>query len=189
MSLPALAELKAHLNVEGVVTDDQELLDALDAAVDVVEGIVGPLTALPVTEVHRNVSADVIVLRKCPVIELVGVSLRSGKAETPLSLADFELEPEAGLLRSAMDAQLIGNFKVTYSAGRSTIPAAMRLAILIIAAHLYATQTRPGFASAPAGFGGSDGVADASIPGGIGYAIPHRATDLLRAYMIGPGIA
>lgn len=188
--LPTVADLKAHLNMESLGSgEDGELADALEAAVDVAEGIIGPLYATPITEVHRDVSADVIVLRRCPVIELTAVSRRSGGTKAALPLTDFEVEPEPGVLRSATDGRLVGTLEVSYSAGRATIPAAVRLAVLIIAAHLFETQRRPGFSSAPAGFGGSDGVPDASISGGIGYAIPHRATDLLRAYMVGPAPA
>lgn len=191
MALPNVTDLKAHLNMEDVRAHDDELAHMLDAAVDVVEGIIGPLSAAPVTEVHRNVHADVIVLRQCPVIALTAVSRRGGGGvRMSLPLTDFELESEAGLLRSATDGLLVGSFEVSYSAGRASVPAAVRLAVLIIAAHLFETQTRPGFSSsAPAGFGGADGIPDAGMSGGSGYAIPHRATDLLRAYMSGPAIA
>lgn len=184
--LPTLGDLKAELNLEAAGNEhDAELSDRLDAAVDVAEGIVGPLTATSVTEVHRDVNGDAIVLNRHPIIEVTAVSRRSGRTKTLLPIEDFEWDADAGILRSAIGQRLIGTFEVSYSAGRASIPASVRLAIVIIAAHLFGTQTRPGFsASAPTGFGGADGVPDASMSGGSGYAIPHRATDLLHAYRI-----
>jgi hypothetical protein len=53
VSLPTLTDLKAHLNLD-TTADDGELADMLDAAVDVVEGIVGPITSKTVTETHHG---------------------------------------------------------------------------------------------------------------------------------------
>ena len=157
----------------------------LDAAVDVVEGIIGPLTAKSVTETHRNVSSDVLVLRRMPVVDLVSVSMGSGSLVSSLPVDDFDLDADTGLLRRADGGWLSGSFTVTYSVGRPTVPAAVRLAILVIAGHLFETQRMPGFQSAdslPAGFGGLDGVPDARLPG-LGYAIPNRAQELLTPYI------
>jgi hypothetical protein len=70
VSLPTLTDLKAHLNVT-TSDDDGELADMLDAAVDVVEGIVGPITSKTVTETHYAMSSDVLVLRRMPVGDLL----------------------------------------------------------------------------------------------------------------------
>ena len=184
MSLPTVTDLKLHINVTSA-DDDGELADMLDAAVDVVEGIIGPLTARSVTETHRNVSSDVLVLRRMPAAELVSVSSRYGSVLTALTLEDFDLDADTGLLRRADGGWMVGSFTVSYSVGRPTVPAAVRLAILVIAGHLFETQRMPGFQSAdslPAGFGGLDGVPDARLPG-LGYAIPNRAQELLTPYI------
>ena len=184
MSLPALADLKAHLNLPTAGgADDAELAEMLDAAVNVVEGIIGPITAASVTETHRGVRSDVIVLRRTPVVDLVSVSSRYGSSLTAESLGDFELDAESGLLRRADGYGFAGSFTVTYSVGRPSVPADIRLAILIIAAHLFETQRMPGLsaASAPAGFGGADGIPDTG-DAGRGFAIPRRAEELLHRY-------
>jgi hypothetical protein len=83
VSLPTLTDLKAHLNFEVTSTaDDGELADMLDAAVDVVEGIVGPITSKTVTETHYGLSSDVLVLRRMPVADLLSVGYRSGVTTT-----------------------------------------------------------------------------------------------------------
>jgi hypothetical protein len=70
---------------------------------------------------------------------------------------------------------------VEYTAGRSDVPASIRLGVLIVAAHLWETQRRPGFTSAtPAGFGGSGDIPD--VPVGRGFAIPARAEELFARY-------
>jgi hypothetical protein len=70
--LPTLADLKAHANITG--TDDAELQDMLDAAVDVAEGIVGPLSDETVTETHYGMASRLLVLRKAPVSAVTAVA-------------------------------------------------------------------------------------------------------------------
>lgn len=189
MSLPTLTDLRAQTNITSTA-DDDELQEHLDAAVDVVTGIVGPIDVpTSVTETHYNVQSDVLVLRRMPVGSLVSVSSRYGAVTTPLLLSDYELDPATGLVRLATVGRFYGTYTVTYTSGRDDLPAAIRLAVLIIAEHLFETQRRPGFTTdAPAGFGGADGIPDATNPVGTGYAIPSRAQDLLQPYMM-PRIA
>ncbi|WP_372728969.1 hypothetical protein [Nocardioides sp.] len=184
MSLPTLTDLKIHQNIT-TSADDDELADTLDAAVEVVAGMIGPLETSEVTETHRAVSGSTLLLRRLPAGEVTAVSGRpTGFGSfSDLTLADYEVDVSAGVLRMADGGYFYGDYTVTYTSGRESLPASIRLAVLIIAAHLFETQRRPGFTSdAPAGFGGVDGVPDASIPG-RGYAIPSRAQELLQPYM------
>lgn len=176
MSLPTIGDLKAHLNMSSANTnDDGELADMLDAAVDVVEGYVGPLAAKNVTETHR-VNSDVLVLRRVPVASLVSVS-HFGIAQ---DVGLFEVDPDSGIVRRADGYGFVGTYSVAYSVGRPAVPAAIRLAILIIAGHLWETQRGstggdgPIAAENDAAFGGTPGA---------GYAIPNRARDLLARYV------
>jgi uncharacterized phiE125 gp8 family phage protein len=183
VSLPTLTDLKAHLNVS-TTSDDGELADMLDAAVDVVEDIVGPITSKTITETHYGLSSDVLLLRRMPVVDLLSVRSGYGAAIVDLTLADFDFDADTGIVRLSSGAWFGGNYRVTYSVGRPTVPAAVRLAILVIAGHLFETQRRPGFTSdSPAGFGGLDGVQDAR-PTSMGFAIPSRAKELLQPYML-----
>jgi hypothetical protein len=187
MSLPTVDDLKIHANMTSSV-DDSELQDVLDAAIEVVEGLIGPLSSPgQVVETHRNVSSDVLVLKRMPVAGLVSVASRVGASSTPLTLGDYELDAASGLLRTASGARFYGSYTVTYTSGREVLPAAIRLAVLIIAAHLWETQRMPMQDSGPAGFGGMDGIPDAGSAG-RGFAIPNRAQELLQSYM-SPSIA
>lgn len=182
MSLPTVDDLKAHLDPGD--SGDAELTDFLDAAVEAVEGIVGPVGLATVTETHYGVSSDVLVLRQMPVAALVSVSSRFGATTTALTLADYELNLAAGIVRQVSGSGFYGNYTITYSVGREVVPASIQLAILIIAEHLHETQRMPGQTSdRPAGFGGIDGVADAGFMP-RGFAIPSRAQELLRPYIV-----
>lgn len=183
MPLPTVADLKQHANMTTAV-DDEELVDHLDAAVELVEGLIGPIDSpASVTETHRNVASDVLVLRSMPMGALTSVSSRVGATTTALTLADFELDAASGLLRRADGGGFYGSFTVTYTSGRAALPASIFLAVLIVAAHLWATQR----GQAPSPLAVQDGEFDAPA-GGLGYAIPNRARDLLMPYML-PSIA
>lgn len=179
MALPTVADLKAHANIPAAsTTDDDELQEFLDAAVEIVEGMVGPLTEGPVTEVHRAVNTDTLVLRRQPASAVTAVSSRYGTSDlTALTLGDYELDADAGLLRAYSGARFYGTYVIEYTAGGIT--ASDRLAVLIIAAHLLETQRVPMQSDAPAGFGDTVGGA----PVGVGYAIPNRALELLKPRM------
>jgi len=175
VSLPTVADLKTHLDITSTKNDD-ELQDHLDSAVEMVEGIVGPIgEPTTVTETHYNVSSDVLVLRRMPVAALTSVSSRYGATTTPLTLGDYELDPATGLVRVANGYGFYGTYTVSYTAGRAAMPASIWMACLIIAAHLWETQR----GAAPAGPLATD---DSFASPGLGFAIPNRALELLAPY-------
>jgi hypothetical protein len=177
VALPSVEDLKTHLNIPAAVTvDNDELSDYIDSAAEMITAIVGPLqSGAPVTETHV-VASGCIILRQRPVVS-VGSVTRLGAGVDP---ADYELDADAGILW-ANRAGFYGTYSVTYTAGRAAMPAAVRLAILITAAHLWEVQRVPmqGEAGAPVGFGG--GI-DAAMPTSRGFALPNRALELLRPY-------
>jgi hypothetical protein len=184
--LPTLTDLKAETNIP-TTADDDELQIKLDQAVRVVEGIVGPIEAQTVTETHYDLWwSREILLRRSPATALVSVTERTSLSSTFVTVAssDYELNTAAGKLRTRNSRRLSGDVTVTYSAGRVDVPADIAGAIVIIAAHLWETQRMPGQSldSAPAGFGGADGIPDIGSMG-RGYAIPSRAQELLQPYM------
>jgi hypothetical protein len=69
--------------------------------------------------------------------------------------------------------------QVDYTTGYVPTPAAIRLAVLIVAAHLWETQRgtaalpQPGFDQVP------------TMAGGAGFAFPNRAKELLADYVRG----
>jgi uncharacterized phiE125 gp8 family phage protein len=183
VALPTVTDLKAHLNVPAAVTDDDaELGEVLDAAIEIVADIVGPLEASPVTEIHSRVSSGVLVLRGMPAADLTAISFRAGLTSTPLTLSDYELDATSGIVRVVSGSGFYGDYVVEYTAGFDTLPASIRLAVLIIAAHLFETQRMPmqGESFAPTGFGPAAG--EVVAPAGRGYALPNRALELLRPY-------
>lgn len=178
MARPNLADLKAHLNISSSTNDD-ELADILDAAIELVENIVGPLEADGVTEIHSRVSSDVLVLRSMPAADLTSISFRAGLSTTPLTLSDFELDSTAGIVRVVTGSGFYGDYVVEYTAGFDTLPASVRLATLIIAAHLWETQR----GMSPSALALQPDV-DQAVPQGVGYAIPSRAEALLEPYRL-----
>jgi hypothetical protein len=82
----------------------------------------------------------VLVLRRMPVADLLSIGYRSGATTSDLLLTDYELDADTGIVRLASGGWFAGSYRVTYSVGRPTVPAAVRLAILVIAAHLWETQ-------------------------------------------------
>lgn len=176
MALPTVADLKTHLNMPAEhVDDDAELQEVLDAAVDVVEGSVGPCEPTAVTETHYGLNRGVLVLRSAPVVELTAVSSRYGSESTALTLADYEVDTATGIVREIRGGGFFGDYTITYQAGHETLPAALRLAILIVAAQLWETQRVPG-ATRP-GFGQRE---ESGPP--MGFAIPNRAVELMAPY-------
>lgn len=186
MALPTLVDLKVHLDIPADDTsNDDELTDILDAAIDVVENIVGPLTTGPVTETHYGVSSPLIVLRQVPAVELTAVAVRLwGTLAADQDVAGYTLDPSTGVLRTATGYQLRGDVTVTYTVGFSTVPAAVRLGTLIVAAQLWETQ-RGAMPLQPAG------TTDDTAAVNVGYApaIPSRAKTLLEPFARGPGVA
>ena len=178
MSLPTVTDLKIHDN-QTSSTDDNELQDHLDAAIEVVEGIVGPISSGTVTETHYNVSSDVLVLKRMPVASLVSVSSRVGATTTALTLADYELDADTGLLRAVSGAGFYGSYTVSYTVGRSALPASIKLAVLIVAEHLWRTQR--GVAPSPLDVQNQE--FEQASPSGVGFAVPRRAAELLAAYV------
>jgi hypothetical protein len=110
-----------------------------------------------------------------PVGSLVSVASRYGAVTTPLTLSDYELDADTGLLRLASGGRFYGTYTVTYTSGRDDLPAAIRLAVLVIAEHLWETQR----GAAPVGPLSAD---DTFATPGLGYAIPNRALELLAPY-------
>jgi hypothetical protein len=181
--VPTTEDLKVHNNQTSSV-DDNELQDHLDAAVEVVEGLIGPIQQDTVTETHRGVRSDVIVLRRMPVAELVSVAARYGISSTPLTLSDFELDVDTGIVRAASGAGFYGDFTVSYGVGYDILPAAVRLAVLIVAEHFWETQR----GTAPTALKLQQGDVVDSGTFGSSFAIPNRAQELLAAY-VRPSIA
>lgn len=176
----SLAQVKKQLNITGTA-DDDELSDYVDAATDVVEDITGPMTLQTFTQtIHAD--GATFTLPNLPVVAITAiVSAQAGYGWTIPLISDLTVEPWTGrVYRSVIGSAFWGPLKVTYTAGRGTVPAAVNVAARIIVAHLWRTQHnvtsgRPGFDDQP--------------QPGMAYAIPSRAVELLEPFRQPPFIA
>jgi hypothetical protein len=181
--LPTLDDFKTHLNIPGT-SNDAELADVLSAARDVVEAAVGSLATQTITETHRNMASDVVILNHRPAGVLVSIDVRAypGSGKVTQDLLDYDLDPESGLLRLASGYPIFGDVTVSYTSGFETVPYAVWLATLIIGAHLWETQR--GAQPLPLQGGEPD-----LLSSGSGYAVPNRAAELLAPYARGSQVA
>lgn len=166
-----LEELKKHLNIPAAKTVDHvELELARGSAEEGVEFLVGPVIHATVTETVHPSRSGVAVLAKCPVVSVTSV-LSNGVSVT------HALNAEAGIISGLPWA---GDLVVTYTVGRTVLPDSIRLAALIIAAHLWDTQRGP--ATSPL-----QEEETTEVPG-LGYAVPNRALELLAPYLLAPAV-
>jgi hypothetical protein len=181
---PTLPDLKAHLDITGT-DDDAELTTMLDAAIDVVENIVGPLASSPVTETHYAASGPTLVTRRAPLIALTAVSTRwyPGTVWADQDVTDYEVNTDTGEIRQANGWLFCGDVKLTYTVGYSDVPPSVSLATLVIAANLWETQR----GAMPLPANSTDDEYAANV--GFAPAIPNRAKTLLEPHALGPRIA
>lgn len=179
-----LSDLKAHLNITKT-TADAELTGFLQAALGVVDHLAGGV--LPATRTDRvSTCAGVAVLSSTPVLSVSSVTDRAGSVLDP---STYLLNGEAGLITWNTWADLYagtpGDVEVAYMTGRPSLPWALRLAVLVIAEHLWTSQrgARPG-PSPRSGFDGGE-----TFVSGLGYAVPNQALQLLAPYQRAPSVA
>lgn len=172
----SLADAKAHLNITGT-RDDEELRGWVEAATDVVENYVGPCVRRTFSEVFHLPWYGVrsVALNRSPVIAVTAIS--------GASLTDIDTDTSFGIVRHIGDGKFSDRIEITYTAGRTVIPANITKAALIILQHLWQTQRNGSRGALP---GAMDSVDP--IPG-IGYAVPNRALQLMDAYRLPPGVA
>ncbi len=163
-----LGDLKAHLNLNlSSTANDGELALMLDAAEDVVRSLIGSqFPGVSVTERVVSVGGTVILSGR----SVDDVQLNGGAVD------GFTVNRAAGLLYDV--PHTAGPLTATYTTGGGGVPAAITLATLIIAAHLWETQR--GNAGGPVAAENADAFGPPPV---AGYAIPNRARDLLARYV------
>lgn len=185
MALLTLAEAKAQLNIT-TDTDDTELTAYIEAVGPVIERFVGPVEPQEIVETH-DVPCDGgrrVVLRRLPVMSLTAVEpLLTGGATYDVS--SLVLDGDTGVVQRADGGWLRGPLRVTYQAGRSSIPATINLAARMLVQHLWRTQNA---GRGPVLAGGDDFSVSEPVPG-FGYAVPNRVLQLLEPYKQPPGVA
>jgi hypothetical protein len=169
----SMAEVRAHLNLPDK-HHDAELVLHVAAAVEVLSEYVGsPLLPTPVTETHPR--AGTVILRNSRAVSIASVTDAAGAA-----VPGYSLQP-GGLLTGGYGGY--GTLTVTYVAGFDRVPAALRLAVLIVAARLWETQR--GAQPLPVLGGDEDPFTN---PGGLPL-LPPRAETLLAPYRRSASVA
>lgn len=163
----SLAEAKAHLNITST-RNDVELLMYLEAATAVIEAHVGAVVPRTLTETVYG-----RLLSHAPALAVTAVD-HGGVAYT----GTYVLNSPAGLL----DGVPYGA-TVTYTVGRTPIPAAIRLAALVVVARMWETQR--GSQPLPVSGGGDDQPTYVSQ---AGADLPYRAQMLLAPYRQARGL-
>lgn len=180
MAVLSLALAKTHLNIAAATTTyDDELTAFITAAEAVIATRCGPLEATAKTARVRGGSA--LALPVTPAIELTSVTPVDG---TALTLSDLYLDTAAGVVTYNSGAAFADRlYTVVYSAGRTTCPADLVLAVKELVRHLWETQRGP---SRRPGSTASTETAN-TIPG-AGYLLPFRVSALIAPHMQ-PGFA
>jgi hypothetical protein len=172
MSALTLDQAKKHLNIAKDVSDD-ELQTVIDAAEAVVSKYCGPLE--PVTTTSRVACRNgTAVLPVAPVLEVTSVS--TVDSLTPVDLDELHVDLAAGVI-DWTTSWAPRSYDVVYTAGRTSLPADLLMAVKEMTRHLWRTQRggaqRPGAA------------ADGSAPG---YLVPNMVAALIESHQIRVGI-
>lgn len=187
MSIASLAEAKDALNIDQANTDhDAEIQIYVDAADRVIEDLVGPVTPADFDEWYDGGYGD-IVLRHWPVTAVTAVTEYSGTTPTDLTVAaspdlitgtSYVFDPDTAILYrqstfgTVAFANGTSNIRVQYTAGRTTVPANIKLAALEFIRHNYQLAQQGGAPSY-----GAAGEEGPFVPSG--FAIP-RVYELLQ---------
>lgn len=181
--LISVEDAKDYLRKSGSSTADDDQLERLVAAVTgVVESMIGPVGRRTVTETVYP-SSGVLLLSTTPVLSLTSVT---PYASTPLTVGSLTFGATSGVVYPGTYGSFWArSYDVVYVAGRTSVPAAVGEAALIILNHLWAPQV-----------GGTGGVQVGGVDTsgepfttGFGFAIPNRAKELLAPYRLTPAVA
>jgi hypothetical protein len=179
-------DAKAHLNL----SDDNDALELqgfIDAATGIVEQHIGPVVAVSYTETQYVQGYSALVLNHAPVVSVESVVEYVWQVPQTLTAQPFgtssltplgyTVDAESGLLRRYMSGYpvaFMGPVVVSYTSGRASVPAAVRMATLVIVAHLWQTQR----GASPLPSPGGDQIPLAGSGGGL----PPLALELLHGY-------
>lgn len=172
-----LEEVKRHANITSS-KDDDELRMIVGAAQEHVESLIGPVLHRTVVQTEdvpfrsssRLGTPGMVLLDTRPVLSITSIT----SAGQPV--LDYVADVPGGVVTNVR-----GSIVVTYMAGRTSCPDAVRMATLIVAAYLWRTQLGSSPSALP-----QDDTPDMGPAFGPGF---ERAAELLAPYMLAPGIA
>lgn len=168
----SVAEVKKQLNIPADDdSQDDELAAYIAAVTEVVEDIVGPVDPREVTETHPG-GTRTLILRLPPALSITSVT----EDGSVLAAADYTASLDSGVLYRAHGWW--APVTVVYQAGRSSVPASVKLA----AKELVMVNFRPQL-------GGDYSPFDTDAPGEgvpgevrLGFFVPNRARELLKPF-------
>lgn len=174
-----LAAVKLQLNIAADDhSNDAELGLHISAASDQVERLCGPCSPQTFTEIKP--AGQVLALNKRPVISVTSVTPRGVGYDPIDTVTLLPVDPNSGIVQlAAAGYGFLTDTTVVYEAGRDSVPASLKLAALIIVQHLWKTQRAPKV--------NRPGDDDTQML--MGYAVPNRAVELMRPYMIAAAVA
>lgn len=174
-----LVDLKLHLQIDpGNLDNDTEMTGHLEAATTALEGLVGPMVPRTVVT-RRRAAGGAIVVPVRPVLDVTSVAgvAWDGTIDQDVTALDWDTN---GIIRGGHTCLPRGRYTVTYTAGRDPVPENMRLAVLIVAAHLWETQRNRGARRGVLGDFDSGNPSQDAILVTRGFALPRRALELLQ---------
>jgi hypothetical protein len=186
VSYVLLEEAKAHLNKTGP-NDNDELQGVIDAAEALIIDLIGPV--LPVTVVDdRPGGRPTVWLSTPPALVITTVTAYAGGIATAVPAADittgadgWRLDETRSALEHTLGAFPHGTIRVTYDAGRASVPAHVRLATLDLVAHLW-NNSQTGKSRRP----------DPGVPGGVQrpdpWAMPAGVRNKLLGELLTPAL-
>lgn len=177
ISIVSLGSIKAQLAKSGSVTvDDDELRGYLLSASENIENMCGPCAVRSFTErlASSTGSRRSLWLSNIPVVSVTSFTPVFAWSAA-IAATDVTVNLVSGEVTRLDAWPIIGDYDITYKAGRTVIPSSIRTACQIIVQHLW--ETRRGASSAPR-YGADETV---TLPG-WGYAIPNAAADLLSGF-------
>lgn len=138
-----LADLKEHLDIDSTDTGkDNFLINVLNAAWKMAVNYIGhDLTTANYVEYYSGDGSENVLLKHYPVNSITSIyidSLREWAAQTLIDSTDYFFDANTGLVtlfqgQASFQAGL-GNVKVSYNAGYSTIPYDAQRGLIILAA-------------------------------------------------------
>ncbi|MFE1926531.1 head-tail connector protein [Streptomyces asoensis] len=186
MALLTLEEAKAQLDID-TSSHDTELQVYVDGVTAAIEAHVGPVENRAVTETHDLPPGGtrILVLRQTPAVSLSSVTavLAGGIG---YDASGLDLDGDTGAVRRLDGGRLYGPLRITYTAGRGTVPATINLAARIMVQHMWRTQY--GASRGMASIGGGEDYSVNEPVAGWGYAIPNRVLQLLEPYKMAPAV-
>lgn len=174
----SLAAAKAKLDIPMTSTSvDDELREFIEATTQCVEYFVGAVVRRTVQQVVQGGRYSV-VLHTRPVLSVTSI-VGIQPWQMPINVSALDIDTTTGIVRRTDILPFWqGEYRATYIAGRTAVPANVSLAAKLILQHMW--RTNYGATRGLTGIGGGEDFAVTEQVPGLGYAIPNRALQLLQ---------